>query len=70
MPKRLRLTRKLNISLSEDAFRAWRRFSDEAGLSQDEALCFLFENFNSVTDSETLPHRLRLFKSDLEARKQ
>ncbi len=65
MPKRLRYTRRLNISLNEDAFRRLRKFSEEAGLTQDEALVFLFENFGSVTDPEALPHRLRLFKAEL-----
>ncbi|SDK72377.1 hypothetical protein [Aliiruegeria lutimaris] len=70
MTKRLRFTRRLNIALSEDAYRRLRKFSDEAGITQDEALCFLFENFGSVTDDEALPHRLRLFKAELEDRKR
>ncbi|MDV7142181.1 hypothetical protein R3X27_05765 [Tropicimonas sp. TH_r6] len=70
MVKRLRYTRRLNISLNEDAFRRLRKFSEEAGLTQDEALVFLFENFGSVTDDEALPHRLRLFKAELEDRKK
>jgi hypothetical protein len=69
MPKRLRLTRHLTLSLTEDAHRALRRFTEESGLTPDEALCFLFENFGSVTHPEKLPHRLRLFKAELEARK-
>lgn len=70
MTKRLRLTRRLPVALTEEAFRKLRRFSEEAELSTDEALVFLFENFNSVTDDETLPHRLRLFKADLVNRKR
>ncbi|RYH07925.1 hypothetical protein [Tropicimonas sp. IMCC6043] len=70
MPKRLRLTRRLNVALSEDAYRRLRKFAEEAGLTQDEALCFLFENFGSVTDDDALPHRLRLFQAELEARKR
>ncbi|WP_068119121.1 hypothetical protein [Tropicimonas marinistellae] len=70
MPKRLHFTRRLNIALSEDAYRNLRRFSEEAGVSQDEALCFLFENFGSVTDDEALPHRLRLFKAELPDRRR
>ena len=70
MVKRLRYTRRLNISLNEDAFRRLRKFSEEAGLTKDEALVFLFENFGSVTDDDALPHRLRLFKAELEDRKK
>ena len=50
--------------------RRLRSFSEESGLSQDDALVFLFENFGSVTDGEALPHRLRLFQAELEARKK
>ncbi|SFD23682.1 hypothetical protein [Tropicimonas isoalkanivorans] len=70
MAKRLHFTRRLNVALSEDAYRTLRRFSDHAGISQDEALCFLFEHFGSVTDQDALPHRLRLFKADLAERKR
>lgn len=70
MPKRLRLTRRINVALSEDAFRRLRKFATEAGLDEGEALSFLFENFDSVTDATTLPHRLRLFNAELEARKR
>ena len=70
MPRRLRLTRRPNLAMTEDAYRRLRRFAQEAGLDEGEALSFLFENFDSVTDAETLPHRLRLFNAELEARKQ
>jgi len=70
MPKRLRLTRRLNIGLTEDAHRRLRRFAQEAGLDEGEALSFLFENFDSVMDADTLTHRLRLFNAELEARKK
>ncbi len=70
MPKRLRLTRRFNIALSEDAYRRLRRFAQEAGLEEGEALSFLFENFESVTDADNLGHRLRLFNAELEARKR
>ena len=70
MPKRLRLTRRMNIAMTEDAWRNLKRFSGEAGLEPGEALSFLFENFNSVTDHDNLTHRLRLFNSELEARKR
>ncbi len=70
MPKRLRLTRRFNIALTEDAYRRLRRFAQEAGLEEGEALSFLFENFESVTDADNLGHRLRLFNAELEARKR
>ncbi len=70
MPKRLRLTRRVNIALTEDAWRRLKRFAQEAGLDEGEALSFLFENFDSVTDSDNLGHRVRLFNAELEARKR
>ncbi|MCU0855780.1 MAG: acyl-CoA dehydrogenase, partial [Rhodobacteraceae bacterium] len=44
--------------------------TEEAALDEGEALSFLFENFDSVTDADTLTHRLRLFNAELEARKK
>lgn len=70
MPKRLRLTRRVNLALTEDAWRNLKKFSAEAGLDEGEALSFLFENFSSVTDEDNLTHRLRIFNSELEARKR
>ena len=70
MPKRLRLTRRPNIAMTEDGYRRLRRFAQEAGLDEGEALSFLFENFDSVIDEETFGHRLRLFNAELEARKR
>ncbi len=70
MPKRLRLTRRPNIAMSEDAYRRLRRFAQEAGLDEGEALSFLFENFDSVTDENNLTHRLRLFNAELDIRKR
>ncbi|MCC5985954.1 MAG: hypothetical protein JJU42_16480 [Rhodobacteraceae bacterium] len=70
MPKRFRLTRRVNLALTEDAWRRLRRFAHEAGLDEGEALSFLFENFDSVTDADNLGHRLRLFNAELEARKR
>lgn len=70
MPKRLRLTRRVNIAMTEDAYRRLRRFAAEASLDEGEALSFLFENFDSVMDEDTFGHRLRLFNSELEARKR
>jgi hypothetical protein len=70
MPKRLRLTRRFPVAMTEDGYRRLRRFADEAGLDEGEALSFLFENFNSVMDQENLEARLRLFNSELDARKR
>ncbi|UZD91593.1 hypothetical protein [Cognatishimia activa] len=70
MPKRFRLTRRMPIALTEDAYRRLKRFSQEAGLDEGEALSFLFENFDAVTDQEGLAHRLRRFNLELEARKR
>ncbi len=70
MPKRLRLTRRPNIAMSEDGFRKLRTLSTEAGLDEGEFLSFLFENWNSVTDADNLTARLRIFNSELEDRKR
>ncbi|AFO87213.1 hypothetical protein D1822_06010 [Phaeobacter inhibens] len=70
MPKRFRLTRRLPVAMTEDGYRRLRKFSQEAGLDEGEALSFLFENFDSVTDSDNLTHRLRLFNAELEDRKR
>ena len=70
MPKRLRLTRRLNIAMTEDAFRRLRRFAAEAGLDEGEALSFVFENFDSLMDTETFGAKIRQFNSELEARKR
>ncbi len=70
MPKRLRLTRRFPVAMTEDGYRRLKRFSKEAGLDEGEALSFLFENFTSVIDKDNLTHRLRLFNSELEARKR
>lgn len=70
MPKRLRLTRRVNLAMSEDAWRNLKRFSAHADLETGEALSFLFENFGSVTNEDNLVHRLQLFNNELEARKR
>ncbi|PIE14732.1 MAG: hypothetical protein CSA68_09715 [Rhodobacterales bacterium] len=70
MPKRLRLTRRFPVAMTEDGYRKLRQFAQEAGLDEGEALSFLFENFNSVMDGDNLTHRLRLFNSELESRKK
>jgi len=70
MPKRLRLTRRFPVAMTEDAYRRLKRFANEAGLDEGEALSFIFEHFDSVIDEDTFGHRLRLFNSELEARKK
>ncbi|WP_299146160.1 hypothetical protein [uncultured Tateyamaria sp.] len=70
MPKRFRLTRRFPVAMTEDGYRRLKRFANEAGLDEGEALSFLFENFESVTHEENLTARLRLFNSELEARKR
>ena len=70
MPKRFRLTRRLPVAMTEDGYRRLRRFAADAGLDEGEALSFLFENFDSVMNEENLTARLRLFNSELEARKR
>ncbi len=70
MPKRLRLTRRFPVAMTEDGYRRLRRFAEEAGLDEGEALSFLFENFTSVMNHENLEARLRLFNSELDARKR
>lgn len=70
MPKRLRLTRRFNAAMTEDGYRRLRRFAHDAGLDEGEALSFLFENFDSILDEDTFTHRLRIFNSELESRKQ
>ena len=70
MPKRFRLTRRFPAAMTEDGYRRLKQFADEAGLDEGEALSFLFENFDSVTDTDALSHRLRLFTAELDRRKQ
>ncbi|MEL6100456.1 MAG: hypothetical protein AAFV87_17170 [Pseudomonadota bacterium] len=70
MPKRFRLTRRFPVAMTEDGYRRLRAFATEAGLDEGEALSFIFENFNSVIDEENLTHRMRIFNSELEARKR
>ncbi|GAA5070484.1 hypothetical protein KUV65_17360 [Maritalea mobilis] len=70
MPKRLRLTRRPNIAMSEDAYRRLRSLSSEAGLDEGEFLSFLFENWSSCINEEKFVARLRLFNSELDDRKR
>lgn len=70
MPKRFRLTRRFPVAMTEDGYRRLKRFAADVGLDEGEALSFLFENFDSVMNEENLTARLRLFNSELEARKR
>ncbi len=70
MPKRLKLTRRFPVAMTEDGYRRLRRFAAEAGLEEGEALSFLFENFDSVMDVDNFGHRLKLFNAELESRKK
>lgn len=70
MPKRLRLTRRFPVAMTEDGYRRLKKFSRDAGLDEGEALSFLFENFDSIMNEDTFGHRLRIFNSELEARKK
>ena len=70
MPKRLRLTRRFPVAMTEDGYRRLKSFDTEAGLDEGEALSFLFENFSSVINEDNLTHRMRLFNAELEARKK
>jgi hypothetical protein len=69
MSRRLRLTRRFATAMTEDGYRALRRFSADAGLAEGEALSFLFENLAAVVDSDELSARLRQFLADAEVRK-
>lgn len=70
MPKRFRLTRRFPVAMTEDGYRRLKKFAREAGLDEGEALSFMFENFDSILNEDTFSHRLRLFNSELEARKK
>ena len=69
MPKRFRLTRRFPVAMTEDGYRRLKSFPKEAGLDEGEALSFLFENYSSVINHDNLTHRLRLFNSEVDARK-
>ena len=70
MPKRFRLTRRAPIAMTEDAYRRLKSFAAEAGLDEGEAISFVFENFDGITDEEGLLHRLRRFNLELDGRKK
>ncbi len=70
MPKRFRLARRFPVAMTADGYRRLRNFADDAGLDEGEALSFLFENFDAVTDGDALALKLRAFNAGLEARKR
>ncbi|MEN8895688.1 MAG: hypothetical protein ABF248_06330 [Yoonia sp.] len=70
MPKRLKLTRRFPVAMTEDGYRRLKRFAADSQLEEGEALSFLFENFNSVINEDTFGQRLRIFQNELEARKR
>ena len=70
MPKRLRLTRRFPVAMTEDGYRRLKRFAADSQLDEGEALSFLFENFNSVINEDTFGQRLQMFQNELEARKK
>jgi hypothetical protein len=70
VPKRFRRTRRFSGAVTQDGYRGLKRFAAQADLVEGEALPFLCENFDSVTDTDLPGHRLRLFHPELEARKR
>jgi len=70
MAKRLRLTRRFPAAMTEDGYRRLRRFAQEAGLEEGEALSFVFEHLDSIMDDEVFQHRLRLFQAELGERRR
>ncbi|CTQ50432.1 hypothetical protein [Jannaschia donghaensis] len=70
MARAQRLTRRFPAQMSEAGYRRLKKFAGEAGLDEGEALSFLFENFESVTNGDNLPHRLQLHKAMLARRQE
>ena len=70
MPKRLRLTRRFPVAMTEDGYRRLKRFAKDSNLDEGEALSFLFENFDSVINEDTFGHRLKIFQTELPERKK
>jgi len=56
--------------MTEDGYRRLRRFAAESGLDEGEALSFLFEHFDAITEPERLAQDLRRFNAELEGRKK
>ena len=64
MPKRLRLTRRFPVAMTEDRYRRLKRFASDSQLEEGEALSFLFKNFNSVINEDTFGQRLKMFQNE------
>ena len=64
MPKRLRLTRRFPVAMTEDGYRRLKRFASDSQLEEGEALSFLFKNFNSVINEDTFGQRLKMFQNE------
>ena len=69
MPARFRLTRRFSAAMTESGYRALKRFQDDTGLEQGEALSFLFENLHAFADVDEVVKRLAVFRADLDQRK-
>ena len=65
MPKRLRLTRRFPVAMTEDGYRRLKRFASDSQLEEGEALSFLFKNFNSVINEDTFGQRLKMLQNEL-----
>ncbi len=66
MPKRLRLTRRFPVAMTERGYRNLKSQAAEAGLEEGAYLSFIFENFGSVTNNDNLVHRLKLLQAEIE----
>ncbi len=69
MTRRIRLTRRFATAMTEEGYRALRRFSADTRLEEGEALSFLFENLAAVVDGDELAALLRQFHEDIADRK-
>jgi hypothetical protein len=66
MPRRHRLTRRFPAAMTEEGYRALRRFAADTRLDEGEALSFLFENLTAVVDPDELGRRLTAFRAGLD----
>ena len=69
MAQPLRMTRRFPGQMTETGYRRLRQFSSEHGLSEGEALSFLFENLDSVINADNFGHRLTLYQKELARRR-
>lgn len=61
-----RFTRRLPAQMTETGYRRLRAFAAENGMSEPEAMSFIFENLTGLMDEAALAHRLHIFKMRLE----